>query len=103
MEFFACGGAVAASNAATLSVRSSGEFVLSLENLIAELRVDGFRIGALMVSAHHGLVQQWSLLRRSATPQHNTVKSFGHSKKANPCLMMKSRRSDLPPNWQRLS
>jgi len=45
---------VAASNAATRKVRSGGEFVLSLDDLIAELRADGFRIGALVDEAHHG-------------------------------------------------
>ena len=46
--------AVAASNAATRKVRSGGEFVLSLDDLIAELRADGFRIGAVVDEAHHG-------------------------------------------------
>jgi len=45
---------VAASNAATRKVRSGGEFVLSLDDLIAELRADGFRIGAVVDEAHHG-------------------------------------------------
>ncbi|MDD2883175.1 MAG: DEAD/DEAH box helicase family protein [Rhodoferax sp.] len=45
---------VAASNAATRRVRSGGEFVLSLDDLIAELRADGFRIGAVVDEAHHG-------------------------------------------------
>lgn len=45
---------VAASNAATRRVRSGGEFVLSLDDLIAELRDDGFRIGAVVDEAHHG-------------------------------------------------
>ena len=45
---------VAASNAATRKVRSGGEFVLSLDDLIADLRADGFRIGAVVDEAHHG-------------------------------------------------
>lgn len=45
---------VAAANAATRKVRSSGESVLSLDDLIAQLRADGFRIGALVDEAHHG-------------------------------------------------
>ena len=45
---------VAASNAATRKVRSSGESVLALDDLIAELRADGFRIGAVVDEAHHG-------------------------------------------------
>lgn len=45
---------VAASNAATRKVRSGGESVLSLDDLIAELRADGFRIGAVVDEAHHG-------------------------------------------------
>ena len=45
---------VAASNAATRKVRSGGEFVLSLDDLMAELRADGFRIGAVVDEAHHG-------------------------------------------------
>ncbi|WP_310385453.1 DEAD/DEAH box helicase [Roseateles sp.] len=45
---------VAAANAATRKVRSGGEFVLSLDALIAELRADGFRIGAVVDEAHHG-------------------------------------------------
>lgn len=45
---------VAASNAATRKVRSGGEFVLSLDDLIDELRADGFRIGAVVDEAHHG-------------------------------------------------
>lgn len=45
---------VAASNAATRKVRSGGEFVLSLDELIDELRAEGFRIGAVVDEAHHG-------------------------------------------------
>jgi hypothetical protein len=45
---------VAASNAATRKVRSGGEFVLSLDDLIDELRADGFRIGVVVDEAHHG-------------------------------------------------
>lgn len=45
---------VAASNVATRKVRSGGESVLSLDDLIAELRADGFRIGAVVDEAHHG-------------------------------------------------
>lgn len=45
---------VAASNASTRKVRSGGEFVLSLDDLIAELREDGFRIGVVVDEAHHG-------------------------------------------------
>jgi len=45
---------VAAANAATRRVRSGGEFVLSLDDLMAELRADGFRIGTVVDEAHHG-------------------------------------------------
>jgi len=44
---------VAASNKETRKVRSGGEFVLALDDLIAELREDGFRIGAVVDEAHH--------------------------------------------------
>lgn len=44
---------VAAASKETRRVRSSGEFVLALDDLIAELRADGFRIGAVVDEAHH--------------------------------------------------
>jgi hypothetical protein len=44
---------VAASNKDTRKVRTGGEFDLSLDNLIAELRADGFRIGVVVDEAHH--------------------------------------------------
>jgi type III restriction enzyme len=54
---------VAASNAATRKVRSGGEFALSLDNLIAELRADGFRIGAVVDEAHHGFARATEAVR----------------------------------------
>lgn len=54
---------VAASNAATRKVRSGGEFTLALDALIAELREDGFRIGALVDEAHHGFARAAEAVR----------------------------------------
>lgn len=54
---------VAASNAATRKVRSGGEFVLSLDDLIAELRADGFRIGVVVDEAHHGFARATEAVR----------------------------------------
>lgn len=54
---------VAASNAATRKVRNGGEFVLSLDDLIAELRADGFRIGAVVDEAHHGFARATEAVR----------------------------------------
>ncbi|MEO5661058.1 MAG: DEAD/DEAH box helicase family protein [Polaromonas sp.] len=54
---------VAASNAATRKVRSGGEFVLSLDALIQELRADGFRIGVLVDEAHHGFARAAEAVR----------------------------------------
>ena len=54
---------VAASNAATRKVRSGGEFVLALDDLIKELRADGFRIGALVDEAHHGFARAAEAVR----------------------------------------
>ena len=54
---------VAASNAATRKVRTGGEFDLSLDKLIAELRADGFRIGALVDEAHHSFTKAAETVR----------------------------------------
>lgn len=80
---------VAASNAATRKVRSGGEFVLSLDDLIAELRADGFRIGALVDEAHHGFARAKEAVRFyreslrpdftlmiTATPDDQDVENF---------------------------
>lgn len=80
---------VAASNAATRKVRSGGEFVLSLDDLIAELRSDGFRIGALVDEAHHGFARAAEAVRFyreslkpdftlmiTATPDDHDVEKF---------------------------
>lgn len=48
---------VAASNKDTRRVHSGGEFHLALDDLIAELREDGFRIGVLVDEAHHGFAR----------------------------------------------
>jgi type III restriction enzyme len=80
---------VAASNAATRKVRSGGEFVLSLDDLIDELRADGFRIGAVVDEAHHGFATAKEAVRFyreslkpdftlmvTATPDDADVKKF---------------------------
>lgn len=54
---------VAASSAATRKVRTGGEFALSLDNLIAELRADGFRIGVVVDEAHHGFARATEAVR----------------------------------------
>lgn len=54
---------VAAASKETRRVRSSGEFVLALDDLIAELRVDGFRIGAVVDEAHHGFTRAAEAVR----------------------------------------
>lgn len=54
---------VAAANKETRRVRSGGEFVLALDDLIAELRADGFRIGAVVDEAHHGFTRASEAVR----------------------------------------
>lgn len=54
---------VAATNRETRRVRSSGEFVLALDDLIAELRADGFRIGVVVDEAHHGFARAAEAVR----------------------------------------
>ena len=54
---------VAAANKETRKVHNSGEFTLALENLIAELRNDGFRIGVLVDEAHHGFARAAEAVR----------------------------------------
>ncbi|MCM8621617.1 MAG: DEAD/DEAH box helicase family protein [Candidatus Accumulibacter sp.] len=54
---------VAAANKETRKVRSPGDFVLALDNLIAELRADGFRIGAVVDEAHHGFTRAAEAVR----------------------------------------
>ncbi|MBL8393561.1 MAG: DEAD/DEAH box helicase family protein [Candidatus Accumulibacter sp.] len=54
---------VAAANKETRKVRSSGEFVLALDDLVAELRADGFRIGAVVDEAHHGFARASEAVR----------------------------------------
>lgn len=44
-------------------MRSSGEYVLSLDELIAELRDDGFRIGVVVDEAHHGFAKAAEAVR----------------------------------------
>lgn len=80
---------VAASNAATRKVRTGGEFDLSLDKLIAELRADGFRIGALVDEAHHSFTKAAETVRFyretlkpdftlmiTATPDDSDVEKF---------------------------
>lgn len=80
---------VAASNAATRKVRSSGESVLSLDALISGLRADGFRIGVLVDEAHHGFARAAEAVRFyretlkpeftlmiTATPDDQDVENF---------------------------
>jgi type III restriction enzyme len=54
---------VAATNKDTRKVRSGGEFVLALDDLIAELRADGFRIGVVVDEAHHGFTRAAEAVR----------------------------------------
>ncbi len=54
---------VAASNKDTRKVRTGGEFDLSLDDLIAELRADGFRIGAVVDEAHHSFTKAAETVR----------------------------------------
>lgn len=54
---------VAAANRETKRVRSGGEFVLALDDLIEELRADGFRIGAVVDEAHHGFTRAAEAVR----------------------------------------
>ncbi len=61
--FVATWAAVAAANKETRRVRSGGEFVLALDDLIAELRADGFRIGAVVDEAHHGFTRAAEAVR----------------------------------------
>ena len=61
--FVSTWSSVAASNATTRKVRSGGEFVLALDDLIAELRADGFRIGAVVDEAHHGFARATEAVR----------------------------------------
>lgn len=44
-------------------MRSGGEFVLSLDDLIADLRADGFRIGAVVDEAHHSFTKAAEAVR----------------------------------------
>lgn len=54
---------VAASNKDTRKVRTGGEFDLSLDDLIADLRADGFRIGAVVDEAHHSFTKAAETVR----------------------------------------
>jgi hypothetical protein len=54
---------VAATNKDTRKIRSSGEFVLALDDLIAELRAAGFRIGVVADEAHHGFTRAAEAVR----------------------------------------
>jgi hypothetical protein len=54
---------VAAASKETRRVRSGGEFVLALDDLIAELRADGFRIGAVVDEAHHSFTKAAEAVR----------------------------------------
>jgi len=54
---------VAATNKETRKIRSSGEFVLALDDLIAELREEGFRIGVVVDEAHHGFTRAAEAVR----------------------------------------
>jgi type III restriction enzyme len=50
-------------NKETRKVRSGGEFVLALDDLIAELRAEGFRIGVVVDEAHHGFTRAAEAVR----------------------------------------
>lgn len=54
---------VAAASKETRRVRSGGEFVLALDDLIAELRADDFRIGVVVDEAHHGFARAAEAVR----------------------------------------
>lgn len=54
---------VTASIPATRKVNQSGDFTLALEDLIKELRNDGFRIGVLVDEAHHGFARAQEAVR----------------------------------------
>ncbi len=54
---------VAAVSKETRKIRSSGEFVLALDDLIAELRADGFRIGVVVDEAHHSFTKAAEAVR----------------------------------------
>lgn len=54
---------VAAASKETRKIRSSGEFVLALDDLIAELRADGFRIGVVVDEAHHSFTKAAEAVR----------------------------------------
>ena len=54
---------VAAASKETRKIRSSGEFVLALDDLIAELRGDGFRTGVVVDEAHHGFTRAAEAVR----------------------------------------
>ncbi|MDQ1314925.1 MAG: hypothetical protein QG662_1034 [Pseudomonadota bacterium] len=61
--FVATWASVAAASKETRRVRSSGEFVLALDDLITELRADGFRIGVVVDEAHHGFTRAAEAVR----------------------------------------
>lgn len=80
---------VAAANKETRLLRKGGEFVLALDALIAELRADGFRIGAVVDEAHHGFTRAAEAVRLyretlspdftlmiTATPDDRDVEKF---------------------------
>lgn len=54
---------VAAASKETRKIRSSGEFVLALDDLIAELRAEGFRIGVVVDEAHHSFTKAGEAVR----------------------------------------
>ena len=54
---------VAAASKETRRIRSGGEFVLALDDLIAELRGDGFRTGVVVDEAHHGFTRAAEAVR----------------------------------------
>lgn len=83
---------VAASSKEKRRVRSGGEFVLALDDLIAELRSDGFRIGAVVDEAHHSFTKAAEAVRFyretlrpeftlmiTATPDDQDVEKFKKS------------------------
>ncbi|NWA85070.1 DEAD/DEAH box helicase family protein [Pseudomonas sp. D2002] len=80
---------VAASNPAKRKVHNGGEFTLALDELIQELRSDGFRIGVLVDEAHHGFAKAPEAVRFyretlrpeftlmiTATPDDHDVEKF---------------------------
>lgn len=54
---------VAAASKETRKVRTGGEFVLALDDFIAELREDGFRVGVVVDEAHHGFTRAAEAVR----------------------------------------